>query len=109
MSDSPEIIKLHLPRVDYTPEAVVSFIKACLDAEGLPMFKTKFITPFKVDAKPSVVGICYAGVEWKEPPSIVFVDVPKEDLELMKERVGEFRFLLEKYAPEKLKKLEEIL
>lgn len=78
------------------------------------MFRTRFAgVPFRVDKRRAVVGICYGGSIFTEPYSRVFVDVPKEDLELMKERVGEWIFLLKKYAPEELeremKKLKEVV
>ncbi|MGQ9469771.1 MAG: hypothetical protein ACUVTD_08155, partial [Nitrososphaerales archaeon] len=90
MSSSPEAITLHLPRVEYSPESVTGFIESCLRAKGVPMFKTKYILPFKVDTKRAVAGMCYGGVEPLEPMSRVFVDVPEEDLRIMRERVGDW-------------------
>ena len=99
------MITIHLPRVEYSPESVTRFIVACLRAEGVPMFKTKFAgRPYRIEGKPSVVAVCYGG-GWGEPFSRVFVGVPPEELKLIKERVGEWRILLEKYAPEKLKEI----
>jgi len=104
------MITLHLPRVKYSPESVTRFIVSCLRAEGVPMFKTKFAgRPFVVEGKPSVVAVCYGG-GWGEPFSRVFVGVPPEELKLIKERVGEWRILLEKYlSKEELEKLMKVI
>lgn len=102
-----ETIMVHLPREEYTPENVVKFITSCLDVNGVPMFKTGFARrPFKEDTKRAVMAICYGGKEEWETLSRYFVGVPEEDLKLMREKVGEWIFLLDKYAPEKLKFFE---
>jgi len=109
-----QVITLHLPREKYTPASIVNFIKACLLAGGIPMFRTRFArVPFRVDRKRAVMAICYGGSAFTEPYSRVFYDIPREDLKLMKERVGEWIFLLKKYAPKEyereLKKLGEVM
>ncbi|MCW1312756.1 MAG: hypothetical protein OH338_05005 [Candidatus Parvarchaeota archaeon] len=107
-----ETIAIHLPREEYKPETVTKFIVSCLDAKGVPMFKTGFAKrPFREDTKRAVMAICYGGKEDWETLSRFFVGVPEEDFKLMKEKVGEWIILLEKYAPEKLKieKISEVL
>jgi len=105
-------IVFHLPKYKYTPENVVLFIKRCLDAKGLPIFRTKYAgMPIEVDGKRGVVAICFGGVgPNKEPHSRVFYDVPEEDLYLMEKLTGEWRELLEKYLKEvDIEKLEKAL
>jgi hypothetical protein len=110
--ESPEIT-LHLPREKWSKESVVKFIDSCLKAKGVPMFKTKFIFPFKVDTARGVMAVCWGGVPEIEPLSRVFYDIPKEDLELLKRRVGAWEFILKKYSPQILerhyKELSELI
>ncbi|MGQ9469772.1 MAG: hypothetical protein ACUVTD_08160, partial [Nitrososphaerales archaeon] len=97
-------------RVEYSPESITGFIESCIRAKGVPMFRTRYArVPFRVDTKRAVAGICYGGVEPAEPPSRVFVDVPEEDLRIMRERVGDWIFLLRKFKPERAKELEELM
>jgi hypothetical protein len=105
-------IVLHLPRYKYTPEQVILFIKRCLDAKGVPTFRTKYAgRPFEVDGKKAVVVMCWGGEgPNKEPFSRVFYDVPEEDYQIMEKLSGEWKYLLEKYAKEvDMEKLEKAL
>lgn len=112
--DSP--ILIHLPREEWTKENVTRFIMQCIDSDGIPMFKTRYArAPFRVDGKRAVMAICYGGKEEGVfgPYSRVFVNVPEEDLKLIREKVGEWIALLEKYAPDQveraIKKLGEVI
>lgn len=99
-------IKLHLPRMKWNKDSVLSYIEACRKDKGLPIFKTKFAgIEFEIDRKPAVMAVCWAGNDLVG--SVVFTDVPKEDIELLEEGVGDWRRLVKKYAPEKLSELEK--
>jgi hypothetical protein len=99
-----------LPRYKYTPEQVILFIKRCLDAKGVPAFRTKFAgRPFEVDGKKAVVVMCWGGEANKEPFSRVFYDVPEEDYQIMEKLSGEWKYLLEKYKDIDVEKLEKAL
>lgn len=104
-------IVLHLPRFKYTPEEVILFIKRCLDANGVPTFRTKYAgRPFEVDGKRAVVVMCWGGEGLnKEPFSRVFYDVPEEDYQIMEKLSGEWRYLFEKYKDIDVEKLEKAL
>lgn len=103
-------IILHLPRYKYSPEQVILFIKRCLDAGGVPTFRTKFAgRPFEVEGKKAVVVMCWGGEANKEPFSRVFYDVPEEDYQIMEKLSGEWKYLLEKYKDIDVKKLEKAL
>jgi len=96
-------IELHLLREKYTPVTVLRFIKRCLDAGGVPMFRTRYAgEPFEVDGKRAVVAICYgargkAGVIGRFPYSRIFFDVPEDIYILMETTHGEWKYLVEKY------------
>jgi len=101
---------MKLPKVEYKPEEVVKFIKECIDAKGLPVFRTRYAGKrFEVDGKPAVVASCFGGIKEKEPQSRVFYNVPEKDIILMERFTGDWTYFLGKYAEDLLKQyLEEI-
>jgi hypothetical protein len=104
------MVELKLPKVEYKPEEVVKFIKECIDAKGLPVFRTRYAGKrFEVDGKPAVVASCFGGIKEKEPQSRVFYNVPEKDIILMERYTGDWVYFISKYADELLKQyLEEI-
>jgi hypothetical protein len=103
-----ELVKL--PKVEYKPEEVVKFIKECIDAKGLPVFRTRYAgNRFEVEGKPAVVVSCFGGIKEKEPQTRVFYNVPEKDIELMERFTGDWVYFLSKYAEDLLKQyLEEV-
>lgn len=103
-----ELVKL--PKVEYKPEEVVKFIKECIDAKGLPVFRTRYAgNRFEVEGKPAVVASCFGGIKEKEPQTRVFYNVPEKDIELMERFTGDWVYFLSKYAEDLLKQyLEEV-
>jgi len=92
-----ERIRIHLLREKWSPRSVVKYIIACRRDEGVPMFFTKFAgIPFKIEDKPAVMVKCWAGFGRVE--SIVFTDVPHEEVLLIEERIGDWRMLLERFG-----------
>ncbi|HEX68392.1 MAG TPA: hypothetical protein ENG13_04940 [bacterium] len=82
---------------------VKKFILACRRDEGIPMFKTRFAGQrFWGNG---VLAVCWGGHDNVE--SKFFYGVPKEDLELIEESIGDWRKLLRKYGtPEELEEAE---
>ncbi|MBA7696540.1 hypothetical protein ES703_105190 [subsurface metagenome] len=75
-------------------ENVADWITSCLEAGGLPMFRTRY-AGLRWDGD-RVLVVCYAKAD--EVPGGFLEDVPRGDLELMERGVGDFRPLLEKYG-----------
>ena len=99
-------IKVHLPRVKWDKDSVISYIEACRKDKGLPVFKTKFAgIEFEINGKPAVMAVCWAGNDLVG--SQIFTDVPKDVVGFLEEGVGDWRRLVKKYAPEKLPELEK--
>jgi len=88
-------IRFKLPRERWAGRDVVDFIVACIvEDRGIPMFKTKF-AGMPIDER-GVLALCFAGDD--RVPSRIFYDVPPEDMALMREKVGDWRYLLRKYG-----------
>mgnify|MGYP000144318727 CR=1 FL=1 len=82
---------------------VTKFILACRRDEGIPMFKTRFAGQRFIGN--GVLAICWGGHD--KVGSVLFTNVPKEDLELIEESIGDWRKLLRKYGtPEELEEAE---
>jgi len=90
----------------WEPKKVVEWIVACRKDYGVPMFKSHYARlHYQVKGKPAVLAICWGGYDGT--PSVMFTDVPKEDLELIEESIGDWRKLLRKYGtPEELEEAE---
>jgi hypothetical protein len=101
-----ELVKLQ--KVEYKPEEVVKFIKECIDAKGLPVFRTRYAGKrFEVDGKPAVIASCFGGIKEKEPQTRVFYNVPEKDIMLMERFTGDWVYFLGKYAEDLLKQYFE--
>ena len=98
------MVTAHLPIAEWNKESVVKFITKCRKAMGIPVFKTKYAgVEFKYKGKPAVVATCWGGFN---TGSWLFTDVPEKEFKELEERRGDWKFLLEKYAPEKLGELK---
>jgi len=84
---------LHVPKKKWDPKAVVEWIKMCREEGGIPIFKTKYA---KVPFDNSVMAVCWGGKN--ETPTIVFTDVPKDDLAIIETETGEWKYFLKKYG-----------
>ena len=80
--------------IDWKPH-VANFISDCLDADGVPMFRTRF-GGRRFDGL--VLGICW-GVKGAVP-SVWFKAIPHEDLERLEAKTGDWHWLLAKYGTE---------
>jgi len=95
-----------LAAVKWEKDSVLSFIEKCRKDKGIPMFKTKFGNlRFAIAGKPAVMAVCWAGED--KVSSVIFSNVPYEDLRFLEEGVDDWRRLVKKYAPEKLPELEK--
>jgi hypothetical protein len=104
------MVELRLPKVEYKPEEVVKFIKECIDAKGLPVFRTRYAGKrFEVDGKPAVVASCFGGIKEKEPQSRVFYNVPERDIILMERYTGDWAYFISRYAEDLFKQYVEEL
>ena len=102
------LIETHLPRVEWSEDAVVDAIVSCrLIDKGVPMFRTGYAGDFEIDGKPAVMFICWAGKNTDAGRSVMFVNVPEDVFEELKNRTGDWRWLMERYAPSLLSSLEE--
>ena len=82
---------------EWEPRKVVDWIVECRRDEGIPMFKTKFAgLHFKVDTEPAVMAICWGG--HNGAPTVMFTNVPRNDLKLIEEGIGDWRRLILKYG-----------
>ena len=97
----------NLPKEEWNVENVKKFIIGCrADEKGIPMFRTHFAgKDFEVNGKPAVLAGCWGGKEMPEPTSRVFVDIPNGTFKELKERVGDWKFLIERYGTEREKRL----
>jgi len=81
----------------WDPKDLKDFILSCRADEGYPMFKTTFHKEH-VWGKNNVLAVCWGG--HNRVNSIIFTDVPKEDLDLIEKNVGDWKILLKKYGTE---------
>ncbi len=82
---------------EWNRENVKNFIVACRKDEGIPMFKTRYAGGrIKVGDKNSVIGICWGGYN-RFPNSVVFVNVPDEDIEFLERGTGDWLRLMERF------------
>jgi len=79
----------------WTPKNVIKFIKYCRKTLGIPMFKTRY-NYRRPWGKNNVLAVCWGGKI--DIPSIVFENVPEEDLKLIEDTIGEWKYLLIKYG-----------
>jgi hypothetical protein len=94
------MVVVHLPRYQWTPESVSDAILSCRAQAGVPIFKTKYAgEPFESPGLPGkfVMFTCWGGTG--SEISRLFYGVPEEDFRLMESRVGDWRWLEEKYGP----------
>jgi hypothetical protein len=91
------VIKLHGPRKEWSPQAVKEFIYTCRAGGGIPMFKTGF-GGIRFEDGRTVLAICYAPE--KPIDSKVFVRVPQEEIQELEHRVGDWKYLWNKFAPD---------
>ena len=86
----------------WSRESVVDFILECRRDEGLPMFVPDIgDVELTYKGKPAVLAKCWAG-HGRAPDSVVFVDVPEEDVSFIKAGKSDWRRLLNRFAPEKM-------
>lgn len=72
---------------------VQDWIRRCIDAGGVPMFRTRmFGEPIVRDGHRIVYGICYT-LE-KPVETLVIEDPPENVWEIMDKRVGEWKLIL---------------
>lgn len=83
----------------WNPVSVKDFILNCRADEGIPMFKTKF-GGLRVWGKHGVLAVCWGG-HGNAKDSVVFTDVPDEDIKLIEEGFNDWRRLLQKYGTPK--------
>ena len=92
------MITLHLPEKEWNKRDVIRYILGCRETEGLPIFKTKFAgLQLKADKGNAVLFICWGGRETEEP-SVVFTNVPREDINFLEEGYSDWKRLLDKWA-----------
>ena len=99
------LIRGHGMVEEWKPEAVTDFILVCRRQKGIPTFTTQFAGKrFEFDSSNAVLVKCWGG----DGPEIsrYFYKVPKEDIEIIEESVGDWRKLLAKYSPESLPEAE---
>ena len=81
----------------WRPDSVVDFIKECLDAGGLPMFRTSYAgARLSHGGEPAVLAVCYMAAD--RVPSTLFYGVPVEDLVEMERETGDWKIILAKYG-----------
>lgn len=91
----------------WTKESVIDAIERCRKDEGIPAFRTRMVPPIPGVGR-IVFFTCMGGKGTFSPDSITFVSVPEDDYELIKEKVGDWKYLVLKYeGHEKLKELLE--
>jgi hypothetical protein len=93
-------VVVHLPRYEWTPKNVTDAIMSCRAQGGVPIFMTKYAgEPFESPGLRGkfVMFKCWGGTG----PEIsrLFYGVPEEDFRMMEERVGDWKWLQEKYGP----------
>jgi len=94
----------HMPIEDW--KNVADWIVACRKQGGLPLFQTHFAGfRWKIDNKNAVRAVCYAGEG--EEMSRYFYNVPEEDIKMIEEKTGDWYYILQKYAPEKLEEAKK--
>jgi len=94
------VVVVHLPRYRWSPEAVSEAIASCRAQGGVPIFMTKYAgEPFEAPGLRGkfVMFKCWGGTG----PEIsrLFYEVPEEDFRMMEQRVGDWKWLQEKYGP----------
>lgn len=92
------------PVVEWNKENLEKAIEGCRADGGIPMFLTTYAgEDLTIGGKPASLMKCWGGRG--NFSHVMFVDVPKDDFKVMKERSGDWHFLAVKYFPEKYKKL----
>ncbi len=100
-----EVLIRKLPKEEWSAKRVVDYIVACRQSGGIPMFRTGFAgEDYYVGGKPAVMAVCWAGTD---PQSRMFVGVPEPMFRNLKERHGDWHFLMIKYAPEKYREAKK--
>lgn len=100
------VITVHLPREKWVPDKVVEYIRGCRMSGGIPMFKTGYAgQEFREDSKPASMAVCWGGTNGG---SKMFTDIPEDIFSEMKAKVGDWKWLLSKYAPAEVEKLKGI-
>ena len=87
---------------------IADYIVACRADKGLPFFKTRYAGQplMTADGRRVVLGICFGGEGTIEHRW--FVNVPKEDIELMEAAYGDWKSLIHKYGnPDQIRKAFE--
>ena len=92
----------YLPVVKWK-DNVAKWIVDCLEDRGVPMFR---ISHFAGDL--AVTGVCWGGLN--KVTSVKFIDVPKEDIDVIINTTGEWHVFLKKYGTDELRgKVREAL
>jgi len=94
-----ERVRLNVRTGDFGRD-LVPWMKSCLRAGGVPIFKTRFLG---LEFEDSVLGICYGS--GSAVRSLLFTNVPREDLARMRSDSPDWPYLAEKYGDEELRGL----
>ncbi len=79
---------------------LVPWMSKCLKSGGVPIFKTRYAG---LELEDSVLGICYGAAD--VVGSIMFHNVPREDVEKIRTMSRDWIYLAEKYGDRELKEL----
>jgi len=92
--------------IPWTKENVCRFIyrRRVLD-NGLPVFKTHYAgMPFIIDGNYYVLAVCWLGKNTPYGESQWFGPVPKDVVDMLRVRKGDWKWLTEEYCSEEIKR-----
>jgi hypothetical protein len=92
-------VRLNVRTGDFSRD-LAPWMKSCLRAGGVPIFKTRFLG---LEFEDSVLGVCYGGGSTVR--SFLFTNVPPEDIAKMRSGSPDWPYLAEKYGDEELRNL----
>ena len=93
---------------EWNKENVKSFIISCREDEGIPMFRTRYAgSRLRFNGKNVIMGVCWAG-HGNAPNSVVFTDVPEDDVRFVEKDTDDYIRLSKRFGFEKeLKEVNE--
>jgi hypothetical protein len=94
-----ERVRLNVRTGDFGKD-LVPWMKSCLRSGGTPIFKTRYLG---LEFEDSVLGVCYGS--GSAVKSLLFTNVPHEDLARMRAGSPDWPYLAEKYGDEELRSL----